>query len=94
MKTESIETKPCSLTLDDRSRAVVSGVKSVASFDEMTVALETHAGRLVITGTGLHADSLQPAEERMTISGAIDGAAYEDSASGRRRNFLRHALGR
>lgn len=94
MKTEGMEQKPCTLTLDDRSRAVVSGVKRVESFDEATVALDTHAGRLVISGTGLHVDSLQPAEERMTISGAIDGAAYEDAGTVRRRGFLRHALGR
>lgn len=89
-----MEQKPSSLTLDDRSRAVVSGVKSVQSFDDQAVALDTHAGRLIITGTGLHVDSLQPSEEKMTISGAIDGAQYDDGAGARRRGFLRHAIGR
>ena len=86
--------KKHALSVSTRQHISISGVTEVESFDEQTVALDTHAGRLVITGAGLHVDSLQPAEERMTISGTIDGAAWEDGGTVRRRGFLRQALGR
>lgn len=80
------------LTMECRRKAVVTGVTDVESFDETTVVLHTHGGRLTLNGSGLHVSNLQLEEGRLTVDGAIDGAAY-DGQPGHRRGFLRKALG-
>jgi len=84
--------KPFALTVDSRARAQVTGVTDVESFDEHTVVLNTHGGRLVIAGSGLHVSGLQLEEGRLTLEGAIDSAAY-DGKPGRKGSFWRKALG-
>ena len=41
------------LTLDNRKKAFVTGVKDVVSFDEKEILLQTADGRLQIRGSGL-----------------------------------------
>lgn len=84
--------KPYGLTLDRRQKAVLTGVTDVESFDETSVVLHTHGGRLILSGSGLHVSSLQLEEGRLTLDGEIDGAVYQGSA-GKKRSFLRRALG-
>ena len=85
--------KPFGLTLDRRAKATLTGVTEVESFDENTVILHTHGGRLILTGTGLHVSSLQLEEGRLHLEGAIDSAVYDAPAGRRRGSFLRRALG-
>lgn len=85
--------KPYSLTLDQREKAILTGVTDVERFDESEVVLHTHGGRLILTGTGLHVSSLQLEEGRLLVDGAIDGAVYDGGAPKRRGGFLRRALG-
>ena len=79
-------------TLDRREKAVFTGVTDVESFDETTVVLHTHGGRLVITGSGLHVSSLQLEDGRLQLEGAVDSAAYDGGTGRRRGGFLRRAL--
>ena len=81
------------MTIDQRKKAVVTGVTDVESFDDGTVVLHTHGGRLTLTGTGLHVSSLQLEEGRLTVDGVIDSAAYDGGGPRRRGGFLRRALG-
>ena len=90
--------KPFSLTLEKREKAVVTGVTDVERFDENEVVLQTHGGRLTLTGTGLHVSSLQLEEGRLLVDGVIDSAGYDNGpirAGGWRKKggFLRRALG-
>jgi len=94
VKGDEAARKACGLTIDGREKAVITGVEHVESFDEAQIVLVTHGGQLIITGTGMHVDSLKPEEERMIVSGSIDGAVYSDGARRRSRGFLRQALGR
>lgn len=84
--------KPYGLSLERRQKAVLTGVTDVESFDESSVVLHTHGGRLMVTGSGLHVSSLQLEEGRLALEGDIDGAVYQ-SAPGRKRGFWRRALG-
>lgn len=84
--------KPFSLSIDQRARAALTGVTDVESFDETTVVLHTHGGRLILTGSGLHVSSLLLSEGKLLLDGAIDSAVY-DGPSGRRRGFLRRTPG-
>ena len=90
---EATMKKPHGLMLEDRERAVITGVEHVESFDEALIVLDTHGGRMTITGSGMRVDSLQPEQEKMTVSGKISGCMYEDGLR-RRRGFIRQALGR
>lgn len=84
--------KAYGVTVERRQKATVTGVTDVESFDEAAVVLHTHGGRLTISGAGLHVSSLQLEEGRLSLEGTIDGAVY-DGQPGRRRGFLRRALG-
>ena len=85
--------KPYGMTIDQRKKAVVTGVTDVESFDDGAVVLHTHGGRLTLTGTGLHVSSLQLEEGRLTVEGSIDSAAYDGPGVKRRGGFFRRALG-
>ena len=80
------------LIIERREKAVITGVENVESFDEEQVTLHTAGGRLVLTGSGLHVESLQLEQGRMVVTGRIDSAAYGDIR--RAAGFLRKALGR
>ena len=81
------------MTLERRGRAAITGVTDVESFDETAVILHTHGGRLILTGSGLHVNSLQLEEGRLTVEGSIDSAAYDGPGGKRRGGFFRRALG-
>lgn len=83
-----------SLTIDRRAKAVITGVEDVESFDEAQIAMHTAGGYLVITGSGLHVESLQLEQGRLTLTGRIDSAAYGDLKAHGKGGFLRRALGR
>lgn len=83
--------KPFALSIDRRKKATLTGVTDVESFDESTVILHTHGGRLTLTGSGLHVSALQLEEGRLTLDGEIDAAVYDGQKG--RRSFWRKALG-
>ena len=84
--------KAYGLTMEKREKATLSGVTEVERFDANEVVLQTHGGRLTLTGSGLHVSSLQLEEGRLLVDGAIDGVQY-DGGRPAKRGFLRRALG-
>ena len=87
------QAKKHGVTLRARGYIHVTGVTDVESFDESTVVLRTHGGRLILTGSELHVSSLMLEEGRLQLEGVIDSAAYDGGAGRRRSGFLRRALG-
>ena len=85
--------KSYGMTMEKRSRAAITGVTDVESFDETAVILHTHGGRLILTGSGLLVARLQLEEGRLTVEGSIDSAAYDGPGGKRRGGFFRRALG-
>ena len=67
------------LTLLDRKRMEIGGVKDVKSFDESEVILDTDLGQLEIAGEELHISVLDLEKGRVTLDGRIDSVAYSDS---------------
>lgn len=89
MTKETPQTDPgYSMTIDRRQKASFTGVTDVESFDDQTVVLHTHGGRLVVTGSSLHVSGLTLEDGRLTLEGSIDSAAY-DAPAGRRSWFGR-----
>ena len=87
MKEPTVPQKPCGLVIENRKKAVLTGVKEVDRFDETAVVLETWGGRLTLTGSGL----LE--EGKLLVDGDIDGVQYEQGRARRRGGFLRRAIG-
>ena len=66
--------------LDNRARAVLSGVDDVDSFNEAEVNLITEAGYVTITGIDLHISLLSLEEGKLVVEGQISGIHYTDAA--------------
>lgn len=79
--------KSHTLTLDNRQRAVLTGVSEVLAFDESQVALMTEGGEVALTGEGLHVTKLTLEEGQMAVEGKIDGVVYAQRSA--RRGLFR-----
>jgi len=77
------------LVIENRTKASVSGVKSVASFDENMIVMLTNAGNMTITGEDLHIDKLDLEIGDMALSGKIISVDYDDDVRDSRGFFSR-----
>ncbi|MCL1843026.1 MAG: sporulation protein YabP [Defluviitaleaceae bacterium] len=71
-----------SLTVDRRESVNVTGVTDVISFDEESVIGETEMGVIIIRGVNLHVNRINLESGELSVSGEIDGIAYENSGGG------------
>ena len=69
------------VNLYDRSRATVSGVKEVVSFDGNEILLETTKGILGVHGENLHVKRLNLEKGEVDLEGDINELKYSDSHS-------------
>ncbi|MCL1878382.1 MAG: sporulation protein YabP [Defluviitaleaceae bacterium] len=77
-----------SITIEKRESVSVLGVTDVISFDEESVIGETELGVLVIRGVNLHVNRINLESGELSVSGEIDGIAYENSAAGKGKSFM------
>ncbi len=83
----AVPAKNHSLTMENRRRAVLTGVNEVLGFDENQVTLMTENGEIALTGEGLHVTKLMLEEGQMAVEGKIDGVIYTQRT--RRRGLFR-----
>jgi len=74
--------------LDDRKRALLTGVTDVASFNEQEVIVLTQEGDISLVGDGLHISHLNLEDGKLTVEGKIAGIEYGDSPSQKRGGIL------
>ena len=67
------------VTMHDRGRASVTGVKEVVSFDSNEILLETTRGALAFRGEGLHVKRLTVEKGEVDLEGQISELKYSDS---------------
>ena len=77
------------VSLDDRRKAIISGVEDVDSFNEQMVILATTEGKLTITGSNLNISKLNLEEGALVVEGEVSALEY----SGRSKE-ARGVLGR
>ena len=77
------------LTLDQRKRAVVSGVETVDSFNEQMIVLYTSAGAMTMIGEGLHVSKLNLEEGQLVIEGQIAALQYDERARGAKGSAMK-----
>lgn len=69
---------PHKLTLNERSKLVMTGVTEVVSFDETAVVLRTGLGDLVIQGSSLQLKNLSLDGGQVSVEGSISSLVYEE----------------
>jgi sporulation protein YabP len=70
--------RPHGISLENRSRAVMTGINDVKSFHEDEVVLDTSGGDMVITGKGLHIAKLTLEDGSLVMDGQIASIVYLD----------------
>ena len=71
--------KPHGAFLENRAKLSVTGVLDVESFDEEEISVNTTQGTLVISGSGLHMETLSLDNGQVTVRGTVDALKYEDT---------------
>ena len=64
--------------MEDREKAMITGVQELGSFNEEEVLLVTDEGLLTIEGEGLHIDRLNLEDGQLIVKGFIYGFSYEE----------------
>lgn len=76
---------PHRVTMEERKKLRISGVKEVDSFDDKTVTAQTVMGKLIVQGDHLKVTGLETETGDLSVEGNIHGMVYEDDRSGRGR---------
>ena len=71
-------TLPHKLTLDQRSKLTMTGVREVISFDDSAVVLETELGALTVHGSGLQMKTLSLEGGQVAVEGNVCALIYEE----------------
>lgn len=69
-----------SLSIENRARAIITGVTDVGLFNEQKIVAATSQGSLTLTGQGLHVESLNLEEGRLIATGKIVSTEYDGYA--------------
>ncbi|HHZ20003.1 MAG TPA: sporulation protein YabP [Firmicutes bacterium] len=77
------------LTLNNRERLQLEGVKNVGSFEPSEVILETELGVLVIKGENLHMQHLNLDQGKVALQGRVHSLNYaEENLAERNKGLL------
>lgn len=68
-----------SLSLEQRKQLKITGVKDVASFNELEIKAQTDYSMLLIKGNNLHIEVLDLAMGELEVTGEITALVYSDS---------------
>jgi sporulation protein YabP len=66
------------MSISNREKMNLTGVKNVVTFDEEQVILETIMGNLYIKGEDLHITNLSLQEGQVGVEGKIDSLDYKE----------------
>ncbi len=85
---KSVRMRTHSVMLENRERAVFSGVEDVESFNEDEVILVTEAGVIALVGQGLHISKLNLDDGQLVVEGFILGVDYEQAPAQKQGGLL------
>lgn len=86
------QARPQDIIIRSRAQTEINGVKSVISFDEESVCLETVMGELLLEGEGLNVSTLDTDKGIVHLSGRINGLYYNTDASEPKKGFFGRLL--
>jgi len=70
------------LTLINRQKLIIDGVRLVDKFDEEEILLETKMGPLFLKGSDLHITGLDLEKGALTAEGFFTGLQFREESSG------------
>ncbi|NEZ47686.1 sporulation protein YabP [Clostridium niameyense] len=73
------EDRKSNLSLENRKKLILSGVKEVISFNDTEIILNTNLGNLDIKGENLKMNKLDVQNGDVIIVGVITACIYEDN---------------
>lgn len=76
MEQNNLTHKAHSIFIEDRKKAVLTGICEIISFDENEIRMELEDTELVIQGEELKIDSFSNGSGDVSVSGVIDSATY------------------
>lgn len=76
METKSAEKKPHSISIENRSRAALTGVEKVISSNENCIMLLTSNGELGIFGTNLKINKFDNVSGQLSFEGTVNRLQY------------------
>ncbi len=85
----STPTRLHAITLENRQRALLTGVSDVVSFNEQEVIMVTDGGDITLIGEGLHIARLNLDDGQLVVEGDISGIEYGLPPQQRRGLFAR-----
>lgn len=76
------------LVLEDRKRAVLSGVREVEDFTDNEILLYTELGELTVKGKKLHIEKADVNTGELVMTGEMQSFSYSQSIEKKPRNFI------
>lgn len=64
------------ITINDRKKTVITGVKKLDAFDEQEFSVETTMGYIKISGSGLSLEGMDMDKGVLVIKGTLDSLRY------------------
>ncbi len=77
-----------SVTIEERTRLIATGVVDVVNFSEESVELDTALGTLHIRGQGLRMRGLSVDSGDFVVEGDIEGVLYQETARKKSGSFF------
>lgn len=81
-------TKKHNVIIENREKALLTGVKETESFTENEVFLFTEQGEMKIKGKNLHIDNFSVSTGDLQITGEILSVSYGETRERTPRNFI------
>ena len=77
-----------SVIMEERRRAMLTGITDVVSFNEQEIVMLTEEGELSLAGEDLHISLLNLEDGKLTVEGRIAAIEYGDGPAQRRGGIL------
>ncbi len=88
MSDKPVRARAHSVSIENRERAVFTGVQDVDSFNEQEVILLTEAGSISLVGQDLHIAKLNLDDGQLVVEGHIDAMDYTEGPGPQRGGFF------
>ena len=80
--------KEQNIEIQNREKAVVTGVEDIHSFDDELVIVQTDLGLLTIKGENLKMNKLNLDNNELIIEGKTSAIAYSDAVQNKKQGFM------
>lgn len=81
------ERKNHNLTIDNRNRCNITGIKKVITANENVITMQSHCGMMTIMGTNLKLTSFSESNETVAFVGEINSIKYGEKTSALKKIF-------